>query len=169
MNIFGRTFKWNETGWITPNGTKLDFSDRRWGGTGGYRTEDHESIWEAYPEEGRDINGKDAEVDFMARGGIRVLPESGGINLSTQPTEQQKTILKKEYCKEVHIMNKEAIIRKLTSRKLWVAVAGFVSGLIVALDGDAETAETISALILQGASVLGYLIAEGLADSAHAE
>lgn len=66
-------------------------------------------------------------------------------------------------------MNKEAIIRKLTSRKLWVAVAGFVSGLIVALDGDAETAETISALILQGASVLGYLIAEGLADSAHAE
>ena len=66
-------------------------------------------------------------------------------------------------------MNKEAIIRKLSSRKLWVAVAGFVSGLIVALDGDAETAETISALILQGASVLGYLIAEGLADSAHAE
>ena len=120
VNIFGRTFKWNETGWITPNGTKLDFSDRRWGGTGGYRTEDHESIWEAYPEEGRDINGKDAEVDFMARGGIRVLPESGGINLSTQPTEQQKTILKKEYCKEVHIMNKEAIIRKLTSRKRWL-------------------------------------------------
>lgn len=66
-------------------------------------------------------------------------------------------------------MTKENIIRKLTSRKLWVAVAGFVSGLIVALDGNAETAETISALILQGASVLGYLIAEGLADSAHAE
>jgi hypothetical protein len=66
-------------------------------------------------------------------------------------------------------MNKEAIIRKLTSRKLWVAVAGFVSGLIIAMDGDAETAETISALILQGASVLGYLIAEGLADAGHAE
>ena len=66
-------------------------------------------------------------------------------------------------------MNKEAIVRKLTSRKLWVAVAGFVSGLIIAFDGDAETAETISGLILQGASVLGYLIAEGLADSGHAE
>ena len=61
---------------------------------------------------------------------------------------------------------KENIIRKLTSRKLWVAVAGFVSGLIIALDGDAETAETISGLILQGASVLGYLLAEGLADAA---
>lgn len=66
-------------------------------------------------------------------------------------------------------MDKETIIRKLTSRKLWVAVAGFVAGLIVAFDGDAETAETVSALILQGASVLGYLIAEGLADAGHAE
>lgn len=65
-------------------------------------------------------------------------------------------------------MTKADIIRKLTSRKLWVAVAGFVSGLIVALDGNAEVAETVSALILQGASVLGYLIAEGLADSAAA-
>ena len=64
-------------------------------------------------------------------------------------------------------MTKENIIRKLTSRKLWVAVAGFVSGLIIAFDGTAETAETISALILQGASVLGYLIAEGLADAAN--
>ncbi len=64
-------------------------------------------------------------------------------------------------------MKKEDIIRKLTSRKLWVAVAGFVSGLIVAFDGDAETAETISGLILQAAAVLGYLLAEGLADSAH--
>ena len=66
-------------------------------------------------------------------------------------------------------MNKEVIIRKLTSRKLWVALAGFVSGLIVALNGDAETAETVSGLILQGAAVLGYLIAEGMADAAHTE
>ena len=66
-------------------------------------------------------------------------------------------------------MNKETIIRKLTSRKLWVALAGFVSGLIVAFDGDAATAETISGLILQGASVLAYIIAEGMADAAHNE
>ena len=66
-------------------------------------------------------------------------------------------------------MTKDTIIRKLTSRKLWVAVAGFVSGLIVAFDGDAETAETISGLILQAASVIGYLVAEGLADAGHVE
>lgn len=62
-------------------------------------------------------------------------------------------------------MSKETIIRKLTSRKFWLAVAGFVSGLIITLQGDAEAAETISALILQGAAVLGYLLAEGLTDA----
>jgi hypothetical protein len=66
-------------------------------------------------------------------------------------------------------MNKEAIIRKLTSRKLWVAVAGFVSGLIIAFDGNADTAETVAALILQGASVIGYILAEGLTDAAAAK
>ena len=65
-------------------------------------------------------------------------------------------------------MTKEMLIRKFTSRKLWVAVAGFVSGLMVAFDADAETAEVVSGLILQGASVLGYILAEGLADAANA-
>jgi hypothetical protein len=64
---------------------------------------------------------------------------------------------------------KETIIRKLTSRKFWVAIAAFVSGLIVAFDGTAETAETVSGLIMSGASALGYLLAEGLADAAHKE
>ena len=64
---------------------------------------------------------------------------------------------------------KETIIRKLTSRKFWVAIAAFVSGLIVAFDGTAETAETVSGLIMSGATALGYLLAEGLADAAHKE
>ena len=66
-------------------------------------------------------------------------------------------------------MTKKDIVRKLTSRKLWVALAGFDAGLLVALGESAETAETISGLIMSGASVLGYLLAEGLADSANAE
>lgn len=56
-------------------------------------------------------------------------------------------------------------IRKLTSRKLWVAVAGFVSGLIIAFGGSNQTAETVSGCILSGAAVVGYVIGEGLADS----
>lgn len=56
--------------------------------------------------------------------------------------------------------------RKLTSRKLWVAVAGFVSGLILAFGLPESTASTVSGVILQGASVIGYLLAEGLTDAA---
>lgn len=56
--------------------------------------------------------------------------------------------------------------RKLTSRKLWVAVAGFVAGLIIAFGGSDQTAETVSGCILSGAAVVGYVIGEGLADSA---
>ena len=59
--------------------------------------------------------------------------------------------------------------RKLTSRKLWVAIAGFVSGLILAFGGAESTAATVSGVILQGAAVIGYLLAEGLADAAGAE
>lgn len=58
-------------------------------------------------------------------------------------------------------------IRKLTSRKLWVAIAGLVAGLVVAFGGAAETAETVSGLILTAASVVGYLLAEGLSDANH--
>ncbi len=58
--------------------------------------------------------------------------------------------------------------QKLTSRKLWLAVAGFVSGLILAFGGAESTAATVSGVILQGAAVLGYLLAEGLADAAGA-
>lgn len=55
--------------------------------------------------------------------------------------------------------------RKLSSRKLWLAVAGFVSGLILAFGGAESTAATVSGCILQGAAVIGYLLAEGLTDA----
>lgn len=54
--------------------------------------------------------------------------------------------------------------RKLTSRKLWVALAGFVAGLIVAFGGDNTTADTASGCILSGAAVVAYIIGEGLID-----
>lgn len=60
-------------------------------------------------------------------------------------------------------------VQKLTSRKLWVALAGFVSGLIIAFGGGESTAATVSGCILQGASVIGYLLAEGLVDASRAE
>lgn len=56
--------------------------------------------------------------------------------------------------------------RKLTSRKLWLAVAGLISGLVLAFNGSAEIAETISGCVLSVGSVVGYIIGEGLTDAA---
>ena len=57
--------------------------------------------------------------------------------------------------------------RKLTSRKFWLSIAAFVTMLIVYFTGDSEKAEKISALIMAGATVIGYVLSEGLTDAAH--
>lgn len=59
--------------------------------------------------------------------------------------------------------------RKLTSRKWWISVAAFVAMMIVALGGGEETAQTVTALIMAGASAIAYTIGEGLADMGHAQ
>lgn len=59
--------------------------------------------------------------------------------------------------------------RKLTSRKMWMAVASFVSMMIVATGGAEKTATQVTALIMAGASVVAYIIGEGLTDAANVE
>ena len=66
-------------------------------------------------------------------------------------------------------MSKEDIIRKLTSRKFWLAVAAFVTELIIAFKGDAELAETLSGMIMAGATVIAYIVGEGLIDAGNTE
>lgn len=56
------------------------------------------------------------------------------------------------------------IKRKLTSRKLWMSIASFTSMLMIYF-GHADTeASQVAALIMAGASIVGYVIGEGLAD-----
>lgn len=64
---------------------------------------------------------------------------------------------------------KETIIRKLTSRKLWLAVSEFVSMLIIALGYAENTATQVAALIMGGAGVIAYIVGEGLADAGNAK
>ena len=59
-------------------------------------------------------------------------------------------------------------VRKLTSRKLWAAVASFVSMMIVATGGAETIATQVTALIMAGASVIAYIIGEGLTDASNA-
>ena len=58
--------------------------------------------------------------------------------------------------------------RKLTSRKFWVAVAEFVSMLLVAFGKGEDTAVQITALIMAGAGVVAYIVGEGMTDAASA-
>lgn len=64
-------------------------------------------------------------------------------------------------------MKKINWVRKLTSRKLWVSVGSFVGMMIVAAGGTENEATQVTALIMAGATVLGYVIGEGLVDAAN--
>jgi hypothetical protein len=64
-------------------------------------------------------------------------------------------------------MTKEDVVRKLTSRKLWMAVIGFVTPLLLAFGVAEDTTAQVTAIIIAGADVLGYILAEGLADAKH--
>ena len=57
--------------------------------------------------------------------------------------------------------------RKLASRKLWVAVAGLVTAVMLAFGAAESTAAQVSACILAAASVASYALGEGCADAAH--
>ena len=58
------------------------------------------------------------------------------------------------------------IVRKLTSRKFWLAVAAFVTGILKFNGSPEDTVVQVAALIMGGAAVIAYIIGEGLADSA---
>ena len=57
--------------------------------------------------------------------------------------------------------------RKLTSRKIWTSVAGFVTLVLVARGMTENEAAQVAAIIMAGAQVVGYCLAEGLADGAN--
>ena len=59
--------------------------------------------------------------------------------------------------------------RKLTSRKFWLAVCGLVAGLLMAFRVDADTVNEVTGCIMAAASVVAYIIGEGLADAASVE
>ena len=59
--------------------------------------------------------------------------------------------------------------KKLTSRKFWLSIASFVTMLIIFINGDKGTAEQVAALIMAGATIIGYVVGEGLADGMNKE
>ena len=55
---------------------------------------------------------------------------------------------------------------KLTSRKFWMAVVAFVTPLLLSFGLSENTVTQIVAIIMAGADVLAYIIAEGMVDAA---
>lgn len=56
--------------------------------------------------------------------------------------------------------------QKLTSRKFWAAVITFVTSILVAFNVPDLTIEQVTAVIMGGASMIAYIIGEGLVDAA---
>lgn len=57
--------------------------------------------------------------------------------------------------------------RKLTSRKFWLAVIGFVTALLVVFNVDKLTVEQVVAIISALGTLVAYIIGEGMTDAAH--
>lgn len=66
-------------------------------------------------------------------------------------------------------MTKQDLIRKLTSRKFWIAVIGFLTPLLLAFGVAENDVNQVAAIIMAGADVIAYLIAEGMADAKNVE
>lgn len=63
-------------------------------------------------------------------------------------------------------MTWELIIKKITSRKFWVAVAGVVFGVVVAFGGDAGEISEIAGTVTTVVMGVTYILGEALIDSA---
>ena len=66
-------------------------------------------------------------------------------------------------------MDKKDLIRKLTSRKFWVALVGFITALLIAFKVDGGSVEQVTAIIMSFGSLIAYIFAEGWADANNKE
>ena len=55
---------------------------------------------------------------------------------------------------------------KLTSRKFWAAIVSAAASIAVAFGAGDGTVAQITAIIMAGATVIAYIIGEGLVDAA---
>lgn len=55
---------------------------------------------------------------------------------------------------------------KLTSRKLWMAVAGFITGVVLLFTGGV-TETNITGVVMALGSVVAYIVGEGITDATH--
>jgi len=55
--------------------------------------------------------------------------------------------------------------QKLSSRKFWFALIGFITPWLVMFNVDPEKIDMITSMIMSGASLIAYILAEGFIDA----
>lgn len=63
-------------------------------------------------------------------------------------------------------MNKIDWKSKLTSRKFWAAVIGFITAILIAFKVDSLTVEQVVSVVTAASVLIAYIIGEGLVDAA---
>lgn len=56
-------------------------------------------------------------------------------------------------------------LQKLTSRKFLLALATFITALVITFGGTENTATQITSLVTAGATMISYIIGEGMVDA----
>lgn len=56
--------------------------------------------------------------------------------------------------------------RKLTSRKFWAAIVGFITPIMTLAQVPENTAVQVAAIIMAGGTLIAYIIGEGMTDAA---
>lgn len=94
---FGVTYDMSEAGYITPDGTMLDFSGKKEGGPGHVRYMDHREISRVF-DTSNDENYFDMSKymnAFISEGNIRLMDEFGVTMGEIEPTTKQYNVLQK--------------------------------------------------------------------------
>ena len=60
----------------------------------------------------------------------------------------------------------ETLKRKLSSRKLWAAIAGVVAGLAMVFGLDENVISTVAGAVVSVTSLVTYIVTEGKVDAA---
>lgn len=55
--------------------------------------------------------------------------------------------------------------RKLTSRKFWAAVVGFITAVMFGFGCAESTAAEVTSIVMAGAALIAYIIGEGIVDA----
>lgn len=59
--------------------------------------------------------------------------------------------------------------QKLSSRKFWVALVGFITSILVAFNVPTLTVEQVTAIVMGGGTLIAYILSEGFVDAKRVE